>query len=295
MQHLDKLFFGEIPTDETKSSLVFYSMAERFTPIFWSLDYPDHFGRKDRKITKDEWDQIPSTETILLPWSIIKWIAIVHDGVIKILTNEYKSNYPLYTDICFLGNISTEELPERNISLPPTDVILSKLRSQVDKPYIWWGNSPDPIVEMLQYNENPNKDDYDKITLNWFDCSGLLYWATDGYTPRNTSELMNFWECVEIEWKNTDEILTSLKPLDIIVWQDYWHCMIVLDNDEVIESTVSWQPGEIYTKNNGVRIRKIWETLEQLIYGTHPRIPKNTYIKKSSPDNTFYIRRWLSI
>jgi cell wall-associated NlpC family hydrolase len=69
-------------------------------------------------------------------------------------------------------------------------------------PYIWGGNSPIGSLRMLDlYPTNQAIDDLTraKWTMAGFDCSGLLFWATDGYTPRNTSKLMMFGTGLDIE------------------------------------------------------------------------------------------------
>ena len=77
-----------------------------------------------------------------------------------------------------------------------------------------------------------------KWQLKGVDCSGLLYWATNGATPRNTSALVNYGTGVMIMGLSIDQILTELKPLDLIVWSG--HVLIVLPGERVIEST--WKP-----------------------------------------------------
>ena len=66
------------------------------------------------------------------------------------------------------------------------------------------------------------------------DCSGLLYEATGGFTPRNTSALVTVWKsrpCCRSEHR---EIVGRLEPLDLIVWNG--HVLIVLDRLRLIES-----------------------------------------------------------
>ena len=61
--------------------------------------------------------------------------------------------------------------------------------------------------------------------LTGLDCSGLLYEASRGMTPRNTSDLMHFGKQVTLE---------SIQPLDLILYSG--HVIIALSNREVIES-----------------------------------------------------------
>ncbi|HPE85225.1 MAG TPA: hypothetical protein PLO43_03500, partial [Chlamydiales bacterium] len=62
-------------------------------------------------------------------------------------------------------------------------------------------------------------------TFAGVDCSGLLYEASYGLTPRNTSELISFGE---------ERSLENLQPLDLLVWKG--HVVIVLDPYHTIES-----------------------------------------------------------
>ena len=73
--------------------------------------------------------------------------------------------------------------------------------------------------------------------LTGVDCSGLIYWASNGYTPRNTSWLVDYGTPLDIGGKSLNQIIPMLEPLDIIVWRG--HMMVLYDDDHTIESTVS--------------------------------------------------------
>jgi cell wall-associated NlpC family hydrolase len=132
-------------------------------------------------------------------------------------------------------------IEKRVALLPKSEEIIQKLRSQVGKQYVWGGNTQTGIKKLLTYYRPSIELDSklrSKWTLDGFDCSGLLFWATHGLTPRNTSNLVNYGTGLTLSGKTLEEVKLMLKPLDIIVWVG--HNLIVLDNDEVIESTVNF-------------------------------------------------------
>ena len=97
---------------------------------------------------------------------------------------------------------SENPLVERKIKLPTRYTIQSRMRQQVSAPYIWGGNSPVGSSQMLDLYPSANQIDaliLAKWTMSGFDCSGLLFWATNGYTPRNTSKLITFGTGIDIE------------------------------------------------------------------------------------------------
>ena len=108
------------------------------------------------------------------------------------------------------------------------------------------------------------------------DCSGLIYQATNGSTPRNTSSLIEFGDGLEIKGKSVAEISSMLMPLDLITWNG--HVIIVLDENTVIEST----PGlGVHKSDLQARLRSVLSE----------RTPVNDW--NSTKGKRFVIRRWL--
>jgi len=93
-----------------------------------------------------------------------------------------------------------------------------------------------------------------KWTLRGVDCSGLLYNAANGLTPRNTFALVTYGTGLNIAWKTPSEIISILKPLDIIAWKG--HTMIVLNESEVIQSRADYGTGTLGFED-GVKIRPL--------------------------------------
>lgn len=119
------------------------------------------------------------------------------------------------------------------------------------------------------------------------DCSGLLYAATDGFTPRNTSAIVNFGTGLDIAGKTSEEIIHLLQPLDVIVWKG--HMLIVLNQSEVIQSKLDYGTGTTGFQN-GVKISSLKEILDELLL-TH--IPLNS-VDDAGPEGKkkLVIRRW---
>ncbi len=119
------------------------------------------------------------------------------------------------------------------------------------------------------------------------DCSGLLYEATAGSTPRNTSVLVNFGTGMDVAGKTRSEIISMLQPLDIIAWKG--HTLIVLNQWEVIQSKVDYGTGTVGFQN-GVKIESLQKVLDELML---TRVPVNS-IDDSVPEGKkkFVIRRW---
>lgn len=158
-----------------------------------------------------------------------------HD-ILEVETNDYPYG-PLYIE-ARLVEFREENPPERPKILPSKETILSKLKDSVGLPYIWGGNWSQGV---------PSRGTEPFFT--GLDCSGLIYEATNGFTPRNSSELFSYGKEVSK--------LEDVKPLDLIVWPG--HVVVFLSSTHLIES--------IYGK--GVVVTPLNERLSE--------IPKNTF------------------
>lgn len=159
-------------------------------------------------------------------------------------------------------------------SPPPADTkeIVRCLRSAVGLPYIWGGNLRQGI-SMGQIR-----------TYAGLDCSGLLYEATGGLTPRNTADLVAYGQAVPINGLSLDQLVVRLKPLDLIVWQG--HVVIVADRDEAIESVLlCGQPG-----SGGVRLTPLRQRLKEIMVS---RKGVDSWPKQGGKQQLFVVRRWL--
>ena len=152
---------------------------------------------------------------------------IPHSSIWRVRTDEY--NYPgtFYVDERFLEH---DDRPPRKFMLPSVSTILQRMNALIGTPYIWGGNWPSRIKLLHQvYPSKIPLNQLDPLVKNtWIlkgvDCTGLLYYATEGWTPRNSSSLVTFGKSVES---------TELKDLDIIAWKGH---IVIVDGNETIES-----------------------------------------------------------
>jgi len=135
----------------------------------------------------------------------------------------------------------------------------------------------------------------DKWILKGVDSSGLLYYATNGYTPRNSSSLVSYGNPVRIAGLKVEEIIQKVEPLDIIVWIGHTGVILNLyssrhkDIECVIESRIDYDEHKEGFQG-GVRIRPLREVLVEIM---ERRIPVDSYDQKlEEGKKKFVIRRW---
>ncbi len=172
----------------------------------------------------DKFHLVREVETILFPESVVTVLS-EEGNVCEVITDEYPSVKSLYIDSRFINKVDKKP-NSRKKSMPTKSEMIEKLHKFPNLPYIWGGNVPEGIPSLLSFYP-PKKPlssfDYLYWQLKGVDCSGLLYWLTNGSSPRNTSQIIATYPEVK-----------SLRPLDIIAWKG--HNIIVLSNNQVIES-----------------------------------------------------------
>ena len=258
-----------------------YCVAELPTPALNTRDFASVFGGKNGKTVKlDKSGLIREMEFIAFPGTVFEILAVHpqkgHD-ILEVTTAEYPSSKSIYIDSRFVKYSDTPP-PARTKSLPPAPDILKAMASMEGKPYMWGGNVCRGIKEMTEFYKP--RGEVDNATrslwrLEGVDCSGLLYQAADGFTPRNTSSLVNYGRGLKISGLTADEISRRLKPLDLIVWSG--HVVIVLESSRVIESA-----GSV-----GVKISPLKEKLASVM---SDRKPVSDW--DSTSGKRFVIRRW---
>lgn len=273
-----------------------YAIAIHPTPLFNTGDiHGVLYGTwKGPLLDKDD-AQIYELEDIAFTGTAftVKWEFSSGENTFYIVnTKEYP--YPTtpwyYVDARFLRLYKYQPL-ERKIVLPSKKDIIATLTGYVWYGYVWGGNIPG-WVPLLKDFYAPSEDidqlTQDKLILSGFDCSGILYAATNWFTPRNTSKLVKFWTWLAISGLNIDEISSQLKPLDIIGWRG--HVMIVIDEENLIESRLDYDPVMTWAQESWVKIRNIKTVLTQIM---QERLPVNDY-DDVVPEwqKKFVIRRW---
>ncbi len=275
------------------SATLGFAVATSYAPVFNTADMRGIFGGKDgTTVDVDRCGQVRSLEFIALPGTPFRIEAVDSNQeypVYRVTTEDYPYRQPngLYVDSRLVKRTGTQ--PQRRArKLPPRETVLSNLASAQGSAYVWGGNRGAGIPEMLGlYPVRPgfelSRTARNRWTLKGLDCSGLLYEATDGFTPRNTSSLVRYGTPVSIAGMDAEEIAANIEPLDLIVWNG--HVMIALAGDRVIESRL-----DCTGKKGGVIIRGLREALRGLCAR---KTPLNDYADggKDGPHG-FVVRRW---
>jgi len=154
-------------------------------------------------------------------------------------------NQPLYIDRRFCSPISRDSFPApKKLSVHS---ILQHMETRVGTPYVWGGNWALGIPEMLLYYP-PKKPLDSRMQTLWtfqgLDCSGLLFEATQGLTPRNTSHLLHVGRSLKTQ--------EPLQPLDMIIYPG--HVLFVRNETTIIESKSPF----------GVRICPLTQRMEEI-------------------------------
>lgn len=272
-----------------------YAIAELPTPVLHTADFTSAFGGTDGKtLHRDDSGLIREVEFIALPKTVFK-IEKVIPGTLPAMYRVTTEDYPYPTrqgyfiDSRFVNTVNYKP-SSRLRKLPPQNVIINNLLSAENYRYLWGGNYRQGIPQMLTFYPPRiplSQDAKDQWTLKGLDCSGLLYEATNGCTPRNTSSLISFGEPVKIATLDSAQIIQSLQTLDILVWKG--HVIIVLDKDRAIESRLDYDTKR-EGNQGGVRIRTLKEVLDETL---QERVPVNEYTDAvEGAKKKFVVRRW---
>jgi hypothetical protein len=259
-----------------------YAVVESPTPVLNSPDFKYVFGGKDgSSIPTDKEGLIREIEYIAFPGTVFEILNVIDNAGNKILhvkCETYKYGTELYIDSRFVNILSDKPDVVKSV-LPLKKEIYSFLDRAVGSKYIWGGNYIAGISKLLDYYKPSSELDNDmKIlwTLKGCDCSGLMYEATNGYTERNTSKLIDYGSPVNIAGMSAEEIFNTVKPLDMMVWKG--HVIYVYDEITAIQSSLSM---------GGVVKTDLLKTIERIM---ETRKPVNDY--ESSTGERFVIRRW---
>lgn len=247
------------------------------TPILNTPNFQVVFGGdKQNRLKTDENGHIRALEFIALKGMIFK---IDHKTsypyIYKVKYSLYRES-ELYIDTRFTAFINTPTKSLMNYNLDKKKII-KKLISYLGDEYLWGGNYSKGIDEILEYYppaKNLQKNQIDKWILKGIDCSGILFEATNGYTPRNTFQMLHYKKGLKIKNLTISQIVDLVKPLDIIVFKG--HVVIVIDSDYTIESR----------ENFGVIKFPIKDRLQEIHFS---KKPSNFY----KNENDYVIRRWL--
>lgn len=216
----------------------------------------------------DQCGQTRALEFIALPGTPFRVVRPAGEAV-EVTTPDYRVPHgvQLFVKRALL-EFRDSEPPRRAVTVPNPATMVAALRSAVGLPYVWGGN--------LRQGTGGR--------YRGLDCSGLLYEATGGYTPRNSGDLLSFGAAVPVAGLPVEQIAERVRPLDLIVWNG--HLIIVLDRDTVIESILHCgAPG-----NGGVTVTPLQERLRQVM---RQRSPADAWPENGGKVSLFVVRRWL--
>jgi hypothetical protein len=251
-------------------------------PVLNIADFREAFGGKDgTQIPKNAQGHPLHYEFVALPgmrFNLEEVLPRHHHCIYRISTKLYPSP-KLYIDSRFTRPAGEEEDFLTLPSFPKPSEILARMEKLVGTNYVWGGNWSAGISELLHYYPPQGSiDEKTKIhwTLQGVDCSGLLYEATGGLTPRNTTELIRYGHAVRIEGRSPGELFSRLRPLDLVVWPG--HVWFVFDSIHSIESKSPF----------GVIKRDLLERLEETC---STRSGVNAWASSLDPEKHFVVRR----
>lgn len=230
----------------TTSGSLWYAIAKYPTPVLrypmWKPSLDKSFGADPYTgLNLDDYQQIDELDFVAFSGTVFSLLAKVQTGdytFYQIRTREFgvPATNGYYIDSRFV-ELQKDKPKEKRVRLPSLSKIYQSLLSATGTLYVRWGNIPTWIPQLNEFYPSTRQKtelEKNKKLLKWVDCSGLLYRATNGYTPRNTSSLITFGTGLAIKGLTADQMIEKVKPLDLITWAG--HVMIILNKDLVIES-----------------------------------------------------------
>ena len=242
-----------------------YFLVKKAAPV---LNAPDFKAVFHNPMPLSEQGHPYQYEFVALPGMVFKVARLLNDTIAEIHWPEYSSQ-ALFTDRRFGSLVETPLPPEKKPLYAKT--ILETMERRIGVPYVWGGNWANGIPEMLDYyppSQALSPRMKDLWTFRGLDCSGLLFEASMGATPRNTSQLVTFGRPVT---------LNDLQPLDMIVYPG--HVLFVRDAKTSIESRSPY----------GVVIAPLEERLREIL---QTRAVVETWVSGTDPSRFFTLRRF---
>jgi hypothetical protein len=280
-------------TGAAQSGAPLYAVAVIPTPVLNTADFAGVFGGQDGKtIRLDGCGQIRETEFVALPGTVFRIEETLNLGgplIYRVTTDDYPyaTTKGYFIDSRFVKT-SANPIPSRPRNIPPLHKVIDSLLAAQGKRYVWGGNLREGIPQLLSFYPPLSglpllPATADLWQLRGVDCSGLLYEATGGFTPRNTSALVEFGAPLPIKGLDTAQIIRLVEPLDLIVWQG--HVIIILDRERVIESRL-----DCHGTGGGVRVRSLRGALMDI---RKNRVPMDNFQPGLNHGvKGFVIRRW---
>lgn len=265
-----------------------YAVSKYPTPVLNTPNINSVYGGKDgNTLKKSKSGLVKELEYVAYIGSSFEILDIINNGshsVYKVFAPDYsipELSIELFIDSRFVDTTSVKP-EQRTAKLPAKEEVIKFMYDNIGALYVWGGNNIEGVDQMFTYYPPKGKltaKEEKEWGLKGLDCSGLIYQATDGYTPRNTHQLVYYGKSVEIEGLNTSQIISKVEPLDLIVWKG--HVIVILDSKTTIQSAHSaW----------GVVKKDLESVLRQII---SKRKAVNEWVNDKSKQ--FVIRRWYPI
>lgn len=270
-----------------------YAVAVSPVPVLNTPDFSAVFGGSDGKsLGSDRCGQLRELEFIALTGTPFRIEAVIENPgltLYRVTTDDYPYPAPsgYYIDARLVRTTAAPPRPRRP-RLPGRKRVIADMVSAAGSAYVWGGNVRSGLPELLSLYPpaapfTPDSPTAQRWTLKGLDCSGLLYQATNGFTPRNTSTLVRYGKPVPISGLDADRIARRIRPLDLIVWNG--HVIIAIDRGRVIESRL-----ECEGSGGGVVISGLRERLRDIL---KTRSPLDAWQDGTTDGKQgFVVRRW---
>jgi hypothetical protein len=249
-----------------------YVSTNTYSPVFNIPHIYKFLSELDGEVKSDKKGLVAEISFVAPPgkeFEIIEEIEQSGYTILKVKPVDSEKIY--YLDSRFIEQSSGEYIQKGKLS---GEEIIRNLKAMEGYPYEYGGSIANGVYKFEQmYDIKGLKEKWKPKGL---DCSGLIYQATNGLTPRTSNALTEFGEGLDIEDKELDEIIGMIEPLDIIGYPG--HVLIAVDKNSIMESS----------PKKGVRILQIETRLKQLM---KDREPVNDVSGKNK-NKIFVIRRW---
>ena len=210
-----------------------------YLPLFENNKEIRSFERGKKGCNRDDLD------TVLLPGSVIEVLGYKENGMAEVtceMTGKVKHKGFVYTssveDFCKKFEKGDVKRGRSPMSLKDIKRVFERCLCE-DIPYCWGGNQFETIP--LRGVTFTSKNKGEQYECRGFDCSGLLYYISDGTLPHATGALKNFGERLftveaakrwEVSKENLEKVIGDLKDTDFIAIKGH---VIVVYNKGLIE------------------------------------------------------------
>ena len=194
-----------------------------YLPLFENNKEIRSFERGKKGCNCDDLD------TVLLPGSVIDVLGYKENGMAEVkckMTEKVKHEGYVYKSS--IENFC-EKFEEGGVKQKRSPMSLEEIRSVFESclcenvPYCWGGNQFETVS--LSGVTFTSKNEGEQYECRGFDCSGLLYYISDGTLPHATGALENFGTRLftveaakkwEVSKENLEKIILDLKDTDFI-------------------------------------------------------------------------------